>query len=243
MLLKVVRICNSQSNCNYLKNQKLFLTFLFHFLNLYQILNFLKKTWLSHLLYCRNYRLLISWLDHSPKSAVSEHTLTLNMWKLPWKLVKCLWECFNHVFSLFSGNIIWKMSLLLLGEILGVFVNTLTSDDKYPVQGCENLQLPIQMQLSEKRNTLFQFLFHFWILHQILNILTQNMMVIANLFPKLQTVKILVRKLSQKHRFRTGFGSQHVKASQMLPKFPWEHFYYVFLSFSMKLIWKMSPYC
>ena len=112
------------------------------------------------------------------------------------------------------------MSLLLLGEILGVFVNTLTADGKYPVQGCENLQLPIQMQLSEKRNTLFQFLFHFWILHQILNILTQNMMVIANLFPKLQTVKILVRKLSQEHRFRTGFGSQHVKASQMLPKFP-----------------------
>ena len=112
------------------------------------------------------------------------------------------------------------MSLLLLGEILGVFANTLTADGKYPVQGCENLQLPIQMQLSEKRNTLFQFLFHFWILHQILNILKQNMMVIANLFPKLQTVKILVRKLSQEHRFRTGFGSQHVKASQMLPKFP-----------------------
>ena len=112
------------------------------------------------------------------------------------------------------------MSPQVFGEMLEVFVNTLRVDGKYPVQGCENLQLPIQMQLSEKRNTLFQFLFHFWILHQILNILTQNMMVIANLFPKLQTVKILVRKLSQKRRFRTGFGSQHVKASQMLPKFP-----------------------
>ena len=157
MLLKVVRICNSQTNCNYLKNQKLFLTFLFHFLNLYQILNFLKKTWLSHLLYCRNYRLLISWLDHSPKSAVSEHTLTLNMWKLPWKLVKCLWECFNHVFSLFSGNIIWKMSLLLLGEILGVFVNTLTSDDKYPVQGCENLQLQFKCNYLKNETLYFNF--------------------------------------------------------------------------------------
>ena len=45
----------------------------------------------------------------------------------------------------------------MLGEILGVFVNTLTADGKYPVQGCENLQLPIQMQLSEKRKTFSEF--------------------------------------------------------------------------------------
>ena len=49
------------------------------------------------------------------------------------------------------------MSPLVLGEILGVFVNTLTADGKYPVQGCENLQLPIQMQLSEKRKTFSEF--------------------------------------------------------------------------------------
>ena len=33
------------------------------------------------------------------------------------------------------------------------------------------------------------FLFHFWILHQILNTLTQKIIVIANVFPKLLTVK------------------------------------------------------
>ena len=49
------------------------------------------------------------------------------------------------------------MSPLVLGEILGVFVNTLTADGKYPVQGCENLQLPIQMQLSEKQKTFSKF--------------------------------------------------------------------------------------
>ena len=43
------------------------------------------------------------------------------------------------------------------GEMLGLSVNTLTSDGKYPVQGCENLQLPIQMQLSEKRKTFSEF--------------------------------------------------------------------------------------
>ena len=42
------------------------------------------------------------------------------------------------------------MSRPVLGEILGVFINTLTTDVKDPVQDCENLLLPIQMHLSQK---------------------------------------------------------------------------------------------
>ena len=42
----------------------------------------------------------------------------------------------------------WKISPLLKFEILGVFVKTLTADDKYPNRDCENLELGIQMQLS-----------------------------------------------------------------------------------------------
>ena len=38
-----------------------------------------------------------------------------------------------------------------------VFVNWFTCDGKYPVQDCENSQLPIQMQLSEKRKTFSEF--------------------------------------------------------------------------------------
>ena len=49
------------------------------------------------------------------------------------------------------------MSHLVLREILGVFVNTLTGDAKYSVQDCENLQLPIQMQLSEKPKAFSEF--------------------------------------------------------------------------------------
>ena len=52
---------------------------------------------------------------------------------------------------------IWNLSHLGLGEILETFVNTFTGDGKYPVQGCENLELPIQMQLSEKQKTFSQF--------------------------------------------------------------------------------------
>ena len=67
------------------------------------------------------------------------------------------------------------------------------------------------------------------------------MIIKANVFPNLQTVKNLLRDLSKKRRFRTRFDSQHVKASQILTKSAWECFYHVFSFFSGKLIWKMSP--
>ena len=51
------------------------------------------------------------------------------------------------------------MSPLVLGEVLVVFLNRLTADDEDPVQDCENLQIPIQIQLSEKRKTFSQFFF------------------------------------------------------------------------------------
>ena len=53
------------------------------------------------------------------------------------------------------------MSLKVLDEILGVFVNTLIAEDKYPVKDCENLPLPIQMQLCEKRKTFSRFFLQF----------------------------------------------------------------------------------
>ena len=49
------------------------------------------------------------------------------------------------------------MSPLVLGEVLVVFLNRSTADGNYPVQDCENLQLAIQMQLSEKRKTFIAF--------------------------------------------------------------------------------------
>ena len=45
------------------------------------------------------------------------------------------------------------MFSLVLREILRMFVNTLTRDDKYLVQDCQNLPLPIQIQLSGKQKT------------------------------------------------------------------------------------------
>ena len=44
----------------------------------------------------------------------------------------------------------WKISLLVTREILGLFVNTSTADEKYSPRNSENLPQPIQMQLSKK---------------------------------------------------------------------------------------------
>ena len=84
-------------------------------------------------------------------------------------------------------------------------------------------------------------LFYFWNLHQILNIFKKKKIVIANVFPKLQTLKYLVRPLSKKLRLRTSFESQHVKGLQTLVKSAWERFYRIFSSLWEKIIWKIFP--
>ena len=53
------------------------------------------------------------------------------------------------------------MSPLVIGEIFGVFFNTLTADGNDPVQYCENLPLSFQTQLPGKPKSLYQFLVPF----------------------------------------------------------------------------------
>ena len=50
-----------------------------------------------------------------------------------------------------------KMSPLVIWEILELFVNTLTADDKYSLRNIENLWQPIQIQLSQRQKKFSQF--------------------------------------------------------------------------------------
>ena len=219
----------SQFKCNYLKNQKLFLNFLFYLWNLHQSLNILKKNMMviaNVLPKLQTVNILVRLLS---KKRRFRTRFDIQHVKASQIHLKSPWELFYHVFSSFSGKFIWKMSLLVSDKVLGVFVYVLTADGKYPVQGFENFQLRNEIQLSGKRKNFFlNFLLHFWNLHQILTIFKEKMIVIANVFSKLQTAKVFVRKLSKELRFRIGFGIQHVKASQMFAECPWERFYHVF---------------
>ena len=49
--------------------------------------------------------------------------------------------------------------MLVLRKILRLFVNTLTTDDKYSLLNRDNLSQHIQILLSQKENSFSQFLF------------------------------------------------------------------------------------
>ena len=62
------------------------------------------------------------------------------------------------------------MSALVISEIFRLFVNTLTPDDKYSRGNMQIFWQQLQTFLSQKRKTFFDFLLHFWNVHEIENI-------------------------------------------------------------------------
>ena len=58
-----------------------------------------------------------------------------------------------HIHRSMPSKLSWKNSLLLTCKILGLLVNTLATDEKYPVLNRENLTILIQMELPQKQKT------------------------------------------------------------------------------------------
>ena len=150
ILLNVTRICESQFKYNYLKNENFFLNFLFNFWNLHQISNILKTKMMviaNVFPILQNVKILVSPLSKNRCFRKRFDSLHVKVFQI---LAKSPSDQFYSVFWSFWEKLIWKMPPLVLGEILRVFVNTLTADGKYLVQYCENLWLPIEMHLSQK---------------------------------------------------------------------------------------------
>ena len=66
------------------------------------------------------------------------------------------------------------MSALVTSEILRLFGNTLTPDVKYSRRNMRTFWQQLQTPLSQKRKTFFDFLLHFWNVHEIENILRKE---------------------------------------------------------------------
>ena len=83
--------------------------------------------------------------------------------------------------------------MLVLCKILGLLVNTLSDDDKYYLLYRDNLTQPIQILLSQKQKTVFQFFSAF--LKSTLNFehFQKKMTLIADVFPKLPSPKKVIR--------------------------------------------------
>ena len=86
-----------------------------------------------------------------------------------------------------------KKSLLVICEILGLFVNTLSADDKYCLVNRDNLLQHIQTLLSQKQKTVSRFFCHFGNLDLILKIFKKKMTFIADVVFSLRTPKNVVR--------------------------------------------------
>ena len=75
----------------------------------------------------------------------------------PQKLLKSAKIYFYPIFSSFWPKLSYEKSFLDIFEILVLLVNTLTTDYEFSRSNRENLPLPIQRKLSEKKNFFFSF--------------------------------------------------------------------------------------
>ena len=136
------------SNRVILKTKKHFLGFLFHLANLHQNLNISKK---KKIVIANVFPKLVTVQGLDTALTIQRRLKTFfnsqHVKRFP-TLVESSWEHFYHIFWLLWGNIIWKISPWLKFGIIGLFVSTWTAHYKYPVPVCENLLLPIQIQLS-----------------------------------------------------------------------------------------------
>ena len=127
------------------------------------------------------------------------------------KLVKASREHFYHVFSSLWGKIIMKISPWLKFENMGFSLThglLITSILFRIVRICRSV---FKSSYLKKKKHFLGFLFHWWNLRQILNNFKKKKTVIANVFPKLATVKDLVTPLTIQRRLKTSFDSQHGK--------------------------------
>ena len=132
------------------------------------------------------------------------------------------------------------MSLLVISEILGLFVNTLTADDKHSCRNSKNLRQPIQMQWSKKDETFFEFFASFLKLSSVFQIFEKKITLIAYESLKLRTANVVVREISRKLRPRTPSNSEHVNMCQTLMNYVRHNFCDILSSLSENWVTKVS---
>ena len=77
------------------------------------------------------------------------------------KLLKSARHHYYPLFSSIRGKLSWKKSPSIWYEILRLFVNALTADDKYSGSNMQNLQQQFETLLSHKQNTFTRFFIAF----------------------------------------------------------------------------------
>ena len=125
-------------------------------------------------------------------------------------------------------------------KILGLLINTLAADEKYPVLNTNNLTIPIQMPITQKQKTFCRFLAKF--LKSFLNFkhIQKKLTLIAFVFWKLWTPKTKLDNCLKSVGFRGPFDKQHGKRSKAPLKCASVNFYQIHWSLQSQLSWKKS---
>ena len=77
-------------------------------------------------------------------------------------LVKSERQHLSHIDWSLRRQFSWKKSVLVIRKTLGLFFNTLSADEKYPLLNRDNLLQHLQTQLSRKQNTFSSFFYAVW---------------------------------------------------------------------------------
>ena len=72
-------------------------------------------------------------------------------------LLKIAWQHLHQIYWSLWTQLTYKKSLLVIWKISRLFPNTLSADSKYSLLNRDNLTQPIQMQVSKKEKTFFDF--------------------------------------------------------------------------------------
>ena len=120
----------------------------------------------------------------------------------------------HHIHWSLPKQLSWKKSLFLTCQILVLLVNTSAADEKHLFLHRDNLTIPTQMELSQKRIRFSQFLAAFW------------------------KSKLNFEQFEKKDDPQDD--KQHVKPAQARLKSASQHFYHIHWSLTRKLSWKNS---
>ena len=129
-----------------------------------------------------------------------------------------------HIQWSLLGELSWKKSFLLKWKILGQLVNTLASDEMYPVLNRDNLMILFQMQLSQKKKTFSEFFAAFFKSRLNFEHLKKKMTLTTFAFPKLRTLKTWLDK------YLKSPVSENLSTSNM-PKHCWNLDHSTFIRF------------
>ena len=109
-------------------------------------------------------------------------------------LLKSASHHLDHIHWALAKKMCAEKSLLLTWQFLRLLVNTLAAGEKYPVLNRDNLEIPIQIQLSMKQKCFSQFFAAFFKFTLNFQHLEKKMTFIDFVFPKLRTLKALLHK-------------------------------------------------